>query len=149
MTATWQVPYVPGRLEAVGYKNGKEVSHCVVETTGAATALWQIPDRKSLANDGSDTQPVTVEAVDAQGRVVPTAHPLAVLMILGGGKILGVANGDPICHEPDIADRRTLYNGLAQAIVQSTAEATVPITLTASADGLTSATVPIALQSTP
>ena len=30
---TWIVPYQPGKLEAIGYKGKKEVSHFVVETT--------------------------------------------------------------------------------------------------------------------
>ena len=146
VSATWDVPYAPGRLEAVGYKGGKEVSRCVVETTGEPTALRLVPDRDALANDGWDAMPVTVEAVDAQGRVVPTAHPLAVFTTSGGGRILGVANGDPICHEPDKADRRTLYNGLAQVIVQSTPGAAGPMTLTASADGLQTATLKIEMK---
>ena len=39
-----------------------------------------------------------------------------------GGKIIGVGNGDPACHEPDISDSRTSFNGLALCIVEKTAE---------------------------
>jgi beta-galactosidase len=35
--------------------------------------------------------------------------------------MIGVGNGDPSCHEPDKADSRSAFNGLAQAIVQTTA----------------------------
>ncbi len=149
VTATWDVPYTPGKLEAVGYKSGKEVSRCHVETTGEVAALRLIPDRETLANDGRDAMPVTVQAVDAQGRVVPTAHPLAIFKTAGSGSIIGVANGDPICHESDQADRRSLYNGLAQAILQSTPDGSEPITLTAAADGLKPATVTIKLTQVP
>jgi beta-galactosidase len=38
----------------------------------------------------------------------------------GPGRIIGVGNGDPNSHESDKEPRRSLYNGLAQAIVQST-----------------------------
>jgi beta-galactosidase len=149
VTASWDVPYAAGKLEATGYKSGKEVSHFAVETTGEPAALQLIADRQALANDGRDTMPVTVQAVDAQGRIVPTAHPLAIFTTTGPCVILGVANGDPISHEPDKADRRSLYNGLAQVILQSTADGSEPITLTATADGLKAATVTINLTQVP
>jgi beta-galactosidase len=40
--------------------------------------------------------------------------------ITGEGALIGVGNGDPNCHESDKEPRRSLFNGLAQAIVQST-----------------------------
>ena len=38
----------------------------------------------------------------------------------GPGKIIGVGNGDPNCQESDKEPKRSLFNGLAQVIVQST-----------------------------
>ena len=43
----------------------------------------------------------TVAALDAQGRVVPVAQNKINFSIEGAGKIIGVGNGDPSCHEPD------------------------------------------------
>ncbi len=43
----------------------------------------------------------TVSAVDAQGRIVPVAQNKINFAVEGAGKILGVGNGDPSCHEPD------------------------------------------------
>jgi beta-galactosidase len=40
--------------------------------------------------------------------------------VSGAGKLIGVGNGDPNCQESDKEPRRSLFNGLAQAIVQST-----------------------------
>src|SRR5439155_7562456 len=62
------------------------------------------------------------------------------------GRILGVGNGDPNCHEPDKASARSLFRGLAQAIVQTTTTAG-EIRLTATAAGLRPAM--LTLQSTP
>ena len=149
VTAMWDVPYEAGKLEGTGFKGGKEVSHFTVETTGDAVALRLVPDRERLANDGRDAMPVTVQAIDAQGRVVPNAQPLAIFKISGPCVILGVANGDPICHEPDKADRRSLYNGLAQVILRSTEGGSQPITLIATADGLRSASVTITPEPVP
>ena len=44
---------------------------------------------------------------------------------------IGVGNGDPNCHESDKEPRRSLFNGLAQVIVQST-KAVGTITIEAS-----------------
>ena len=38
------------------------------------------------------------------------------------GKLIGVGNGDPNCQESDKEPKRSLFNGLAQVIVQSTQE---------------------------
>ena len=43
----------------------------------------------------------TVAGLDAQGRVVPMAQNNINFAIEGPGKIIGVGNGDPTCHEPD------------------------------------------------
>lgn len=114
----WKVGYAPGRLEAVGKTGGKVVAHAVVETTGAPVALRLTPDRSGLAGDGRDATPVTVEAVDARGRPVPTAN-LPVRFEIAGGRIIGLGNGDANSHEPEKGDARSLYNGLAQVIVQT------------------------------
>jgi beta-galactosidase len=44
---------------------------------------------------------VTVSALDRDGRAVPTADAPVEFAIEGGGRILGVGNGDPSSHEPD------------------------------------------------
>lgn len=36
--------------------------------------------------------------------------------------LIGVGNGNPNCQESDTEPRRSLFNGLAQVIVQSTME---------------------------
>jgi len=136
---SWEVPYVPGRLEAVGKTNGGRVSDFTIQTTGQPVALRLMPDRKALAGDGNDAMPVTVEALDAQGRPVPTANLSVAFEISGPGRIIGVGNGDPNSHEPEKGNRRSLFNGLAQVIVQSTRDAG-EIKLTATADGLAPAT---------
>ena len=41
----------------------------------------------------------------------------------GGGRLIGVGNGDPSSHEADKADRRRLFSGSCLAILQSGTEA--------------------------
>jgi beta-galactosidase len=137
----WHVPYQPGRLEAVARTAGRVVATYAVETTGAPVALRLTPDRTALDDDGCDAVPVTVEALDARGRHVPTAN-LPVQFQIAGGRIIGVGNGNPNSHEPDKAMSRELFNGYAQVIVQSDRGGTGTLLLKASAPGLrTAATI--------
>jgi beta-galactosidase len=133
---SWDVPYEAGKIEAVATKDGAEVARFAVETTGPPAALQLVPDRPSLAGDGRDAQPVTVQTIDARGRVVPTANLPVQFEVVGPGAIIGLGNGDPNCHEPEKGDNRSLFNGLAQVILQSARESSGQIKLRATSAGL-------------
>jgi beta-galactosidase len=101
--ASWQVKYAPGTLSATGYdESGKVIAETKVETTGDAAQIKLTPNRKSINADGQDVSVFTVSAVDAQGRLVPVAQNKINFRIEGAGQIIGVGNGDPSCHEPDV-----------------------------------------------
>jgi beta-galactosidase len=146
---SWDVPYQPGKLEAIGYKNGKEVSRFKVETTGAPVALQLIADRSNMAGDGWDAIPVTIQAVDAKGRPVPTANLPVEFELAGPGQIIGLGNGDPNSHEAEKGNKRSLFNGLAQVILQTNAEGSGSLVLTAKSAGLKSAKVNIVVNAKP
>jgi beta-galactosidase len=146
---TVEVPYEAGKLEAVASSGGKEMARFAVETTGPPAALKLIADRKSLAGDGEDAEPITVEAVDAQGRVVPTAALPVKFEIAGPGAIIGLNNGDPNCHEPEKGSKHSLFHGLAQLIVQSKLDGRGPLALRAAAEGLAPAEVVIDVKEAP
>ncbi len=119
----WKVKYEPGVIEARGSKNGKVVLTDKRETTGEPETIRLTPDRTEINADGEDVVILTVEALDKAGRPVPTADNLIDFKISGEGMLLGVGNGDPNCQESDKEPRRSLFNGLAQVIVQSTKSA--------------------------
>jgi beta-galactosidase len=96
------VKYAPGTLSAKGYNAGQAVAQDKVETTGPAAAIKLSPDRPAIKADGQDVSIITVAVTDGQGRVVPVAGNLADFELSGPGRILGVGNGDPSCHEPDV-----------------------------------------------
>lgn len=141
---TWYVPYKPGRLEAIGYKNGKIVAKKRVETTSKAVRIRLTPDRKSLSADGRDAIPITVEVLDKKGRHVPTANNMIKFEVSGPAQIIGLGNGNPNCHEAEKGNMRSLFNGLAQIIIQSTEENTEePVCIKAVSDGLEMGTLTI------
>jgi beta-galactosidase len=115
----WKARYEPGFIEARGIKAGQVVLTEKRETTGPAIAIRLTADRTEINADGEDLAILTVEALDTEGRAVPTASALIRFNVSGDGMLIGVGNGDPNCQESDKAPRRSLFNGLAQVILQS------------------------------
>jgi beta-galactosidase len=119
----WKAKYEPGEIEARGSKGGKVVLVEKRETTGAAVAIRLTADRTEIDADGEDVAILKVEALDKQGRPVPTASNFIGFKITGVGVLIGVGNGDPNCQQSDKGPKRSLFNGLAQVIVQSSKSA--------------------------
>jgi beta-galactosidase len=122
----WTAKFAPGAIEARGSKDGKVVLSDKRETTSAPVSIKLTVDpidgRSEIDADGEDIAVLRVEALDKQGRPVPTAGNLIGFKVTGEGKLIGVGNGDPNCQESDKDPKRSLFNGLAQVIVQSTKE---------------------------
>jgi beta-galactosidase len=133
--AEWDnVPYAPGMIQAIGYSDGAATITNTIVTTGAPAAVALVPDRNTILADGRDVSVVTVEILDTQGNIVPTASNLVTFSV-SGGSIIGVGNGNPSSHDADKASQRTAFNGLAEVIVQSTTQPGI-IALTAASSGL-------------
>ncbi len=142
----WDVPYAPGLLRAVGYREGKPAAEAELRTAGPAAMLTLTADQTSLCADGRDVAGVTVQVVDPAGVVVPDADHLIHFAVQGPATIIGVDNGDPFSHASYQGNERQAFHGLALAIVRSTREAGV-IQVTATTAGLKPAT--LTLRSTP
>ena len=143
----WKAVYQPGRVVAVGYKNGKRIMTETIETTKPATKIVLKSDRQTITADGRDLAVITVEVQDAKGRIVPDACPMLNFSLSGEARILGVGNGDPMylgADHPKEKDCKSFsipaFNGLAQILVQG-AETPSAITLSCSSDGLKSANI--------
>jgi beta-galactosidase len=116
----WRVRYEPGAIEARGSKEGKVALTEKRETTGPTVSIRLTTDRSEIGADGEDVAILKVEALDGEGRPVPTANNKIGFKISGTGALIGVGNGDPNCQESDKQPTRSLFNGLAQVLVQST-----------------------------
>jgi len=138
----WSVPFEPGVIEARGFTEGRLIGSARYETTDVPARLALTADRTEITADGRDIAIISVAAVDAKGRIVPTAMNGVDFEMTTGGRLLGTGNGNPSGHEPEQDLRRTLFHGLAQVIVQSK-EIPAPITITARSPGLVPATIVI------
>ena len=132
----WEdVPYAKGKVEAIAYKDGKEVARHDLSTYSDAKKLEVVPDNPAWKADGTDLQHVKVTATDAKGLTDKSAKDMLTFEVNGPAEIVGVINGDLSSHELMTGNRRSLHNGTATVILRSKREPG-PVTLTVSAEGL-------------
>jgi beta-galactosidase len=138
----WKVPFEPGTLRAVSYKNRKQVMATEEKTAGQATRMVLSADRRKIDADNSDLSYVTVQIVDKDGTLVPDAGNLVYFSITGPGKIIGVDNGSETDHNPFKANYTNAFFGKCLVVIQSTHKPGT-ICLTATSDELPSSMIDI------
>jgi len=114
-----EVPYEPGELTAVAYKNGERIGEASVRTAGEASGLRLTPDRTSLKADGMDLCYITIDMVDAEGNICPLAMDMLKFSIEGAAKLMGVANGNQMGHDVFTDETHPLFYGKAVAVLRS------------------------------
>lgn len=140
------VKYEPGELKVVAYKDGKPWATDTVKTTGKASRLELKPDRSTIAGDGHDISFVTLTVEDKNSLPVPRSKNLVHFSIKGPGEIVATDNGDATDLTSFQAPDRKAFNGLALAIVKAKRGQTGTITVTATSEGLKSASTAIKLK---
>ena len=145
----WKATYQPGKVVAIGYKNGKRILTEVIATTKPAFKTVLKADRQTIDADGRDVAVITIEIQDEKGRIVPNACPMLKFQLEGDAHIIGAGNGDPMYLGEDHPQTQNCkefsipaFNGLAQILVQSS-DAASTITLRCMSDELKTGNVVI------
>ncbi len=133
----WEVPYQPGEVVAIGYKDGTALIVKKIETTGKPTKIILTPNRDKIYADHDDVCVVDVKITDEYGRLVPNQDCIVDFTVEGEGKLIGVGNGNPLSHEHDKEPQRKTFHGMCQAIIQSTNNSGI-ISITAKSKGIES-----------
>ncbi|WP_231954522.1 glycoside hydrolase family 2 TIM barrel-domain containing protein [Pirellulimonas nuda] len=123
MQCEWMVPWRPGTIEAVAYRNGKEVARTARRTAGVPTQLRIESDTTDLAADGKDVAVLTVALADEAGTRNPYGENRVSFYVEGPARLLSIESGSPIDVDPNwnAIDRRAFF-GLNRAFLQSTGE---------------------------
>lgn len=141
----WRVPFEAGTLKAVSRKNGKVVLEKKLKTAGEAAAFQLSTDRASISADGKDLAFITVDIVDNEGNFVPIASNQLNFSVEGEGKLVGVANGDPVNHESFKGNTHKALNGKCLVVVQATKKVG-EIKLSVTSEGIKSNSINIAVK---
>ena len=132
----WEVPYEPGLLRAVAFKDGVAIRTKDVRTAGAPARVTLIPDRATILADGEDLSFVTVRVEDTDGNLCPEADNRVKFKVGGAGKLEAVGNGNAATVESFQADHRKAFSGMCLLIVRSAKGQAGTIRVVASSDGL-------------
>ncbi len=132
---SWDVPYQPGVLRAVGKRrDGTIACEAEVATAGGPAAIRLKADRDTITTWSGDVSLIQFEVVDAQGRVVPTAsNPVRVAV--SGGTLVALDNANLKDLSLNQSDQRQAFNGRGLAIVRGSKAGTIRVR--ASSPGLT------------
>lgn len=131
-TTVWQVPFEPGLLRAVGFRDGRVVAEHTLRTAGPPAALRLIPDKTTLERDGLDVVHVEVRVEDADGIPVPDAAVPLTFSVTGPAELIGLDNGDLRSEESYKGTTRRTWRGRCLAILQGIpGEGDVQLTVTA------------------
>ena len=134
------VAYAKGKLVAIGYNQGKEVSRHQIETTGRAVALRaEAETPNDWRADGMDLQYIKVWAVDSKGRRVFDATGDVTFDVSGAASLYCLDNVD---HYTDLLftsdiNSKPLKSGFMLGILRSTRSAG-PVTVKISCPGMKS-----------
>jgi beta-galactosidase len=141
VTTTFEVDYQPGLLVAKSFDGDKLIGQEKLNTTGKPAAIKLVADRNIIKADANDLSYISVEVVDDKGNIVPSANGIEV-QFKGKGNAVIAAVGNGAYDDPSgfQQNRKKVVDGKAQAIIRPTGT-TGTYTLTASAEGLKSATV--------
>ncbi len=133
--ATWEVPYKPGELKAVGYQGTTIRAAMVLQTARQPVRLQLKADRPQILATGQDLSYITVELVDEAGIRNPKAENLVKFEIEGPAAIIGVGNANPVSLESSSLPQRKAWQGRCLVVVKAGKEPG-KIVLRAKADGL-------------
>lgn len=115
MQCEWMVPWQPGELTAVAYRDGEEICRTSVKTSSAGAGLRIC--RKKINRDISI---FTFRTVDREGNLFPYGDNRVYLSIPHGAEIFSFENGNPVDTECNFhAGSRRAFFGLCRAFVRN------------------------------
>lgn len=131
------VPYEPGTLEAVSYRDGKSSRKKLV-TTGTPVALRLTPERAWHGIGRGDVSFVGVEVLDAAGRPVPEAAYEVELRLSGPARLAAFGSANPLAVGSFQSRITKTWKGRALAVLRGTGKSG-QVTVEVRAAGLSAA----------
>ena len=137
--ASYQVPYTPGRLLAVGYRDGREAGRWELRTAGQPAAAVASLDRPQLTSNGEDLAYLTVELHDTDGTPIYARNDdrKVRVRVSGAATLAGIGNGNPIDVSSFQSGERNTFHGRVVAVIRAGTQPG-PIVIDIEAEGLPS-----------
>lgn len=117
-TATYELPYQPGMLKAVAYRNGEVIGNFILATPEEPGLVIDI-DRAELKADGEDLAFCKIHFADAAGNDdLYTSHTIAVT-VEGAGTLEALGNANPSSEDVYDIGQTSTYDGYCLAVVRA------------------------------
>jgi len=113
-----EVVYKAGELKVIVKKDGKAWATASRSTTGATASVKVKADRSTIIGDSRDLSYISLDLIDAQGRIVPTDSRNVEFSISGPAELIGFCNGDPTDHNSMQALKQRFFNGRMVAVLR-------------------------------
>lgn len=117
--AVFEIRYEPGKLEAIGFRDGKELSRDMVATAGEAEKISLMPEKDMLAARPDTLAFVHVSVTDREGNLIPYAEEAVTAEVTGEASLQAFGSARPATEENYTKGETVTYQGVALAIVRS------------------------------
>ena len=116
--AEFEIPFAPGRLEAIAYKSGNVIGRAVLRTAAPPHGIRLTPDKVLLEPDRQDLSFITVKVVDrGENKVTDIDVPVEVT-VTGNGELVGCGNASIDGMKSFNHAKFTTYRAYGQIIVR-------------------------------
>ncbi len=147
LVPTWKVPYHQGEIRVAAYDSDhKKVAEAVEHSfSDAVTPLIQVEEAEGIrtASEGSDKETVSclipqdgrslyfvdISMLDKDGFEVKNAMNYVQVTVSDNARLLGLDNGDSTDYDQYESNVRKLFNGKLMAMVKSTGEGDIKVTV--------------------
>ncbi|WP_247046335.1 DUF4982 domain-containing protein [Arthrobacter rhizosphaerae] len=134
------IPYEPGVLEVVSYRNGAEVGRRQLRSANTPTRLRLSVDRESITANCEDLLHLEIGLVDEENHLNPITEAEVTVSVQGPAVLQGIGSANPAAPDDYLGNTSRTYRGRALAIVRA-GDKPGPVTITATANGYADATV--------
>lgn len=119
MQCEWYVPWEPGVIEAVAYRNGREVARTRHVTASAPAQIEVRSESIALSDAPPPFAIVTTAQLDSRGNFYPYGENSVFFHLKGPASIISLENGNPVDTNPNFGEtsRRTFF-GLTRAFIR-------------------------------
>ncbi len=116
---SWEVSYEPGVLKVVAEDSGKVVATDELHTSGEPYKIVLVPTESRIVSGIGSVALVEVLIEDEKGYTVPDADSLITFDINGGGRILGIENGNDNDVKSYRSNQHDAYRGKCMVAVEN------------------------------
>lgn len=119
--AIYSVPYAPGKLVAVGYKDGHEAGRWELRTAGAPAKAQLTSDKTRVVADGESLAYVNLTLVDDNGVPIYARSDdrKVTVHVTGAATLAGIGNGNPMDPSSFQSGVRTTFHGQLAFVLRS------------------------------